>query len=57
MEQVSKDVETNMSQEQINALIKYQLNNNATWTSSRRNEYKRYLLFQWRYRTLYYGTD
>ena len=32
MEQVSKDVETNMSQEQINALIKYQLNNNATWT-------------------------
>ena len=27
-----KDVETNMSQEQINALIKYQLNNNATWT-------------------------
>lgn len=32
MEQVSKDVETNMTQEQINALIKYQLNNNATWT-------------------------
>ena len=32
MEQVSKDVETNMTQEQINALIKYQLNSNATWT-------------------------
>ena len=29
MEQVSKDVETNMTQEQINALIKYQLNDNA----------------------------
>lgn len=32
MEQVSQDVETNMSQEQINALIKYQLDNNAAWT-------------------------
>ena len=32
MEQVSKDVETNMTQEQINALIKYQLNDNAAWT-------------------------
>lgn len=32
MEQVSQDVETNLSQEQINALIKYQLNNNASWT-------------------------
>lgn len=32
MNQVSKDVETNMSQDQINALIKYQLNKNAKWT-------------------------
>ena len=32
MEQVSKDVETNMSQEEINALIKYQLSNNPAWT-------------------------
>lgn len=32
MEQVSQDVETNLSQEQINALIKYQLNNNPSWT-------------------------
>ena len=32
MEQVSKDVETNMTQEQINALIKHQLNDNAAWT-------------------------
>lgn len=32
MEQVSKDIETNMSQEEINALIKYQLSNNPTWT-------------------------
>ena len=32
MEQVSKDIETNMSQEEINALIKYQLSNNPAWT-------------------------
>ena len=32
MNQVSKDVETNMSRDQINALIKYQLNKNAKWT-------------------------
>lgn len=32
MNQVSKDVETNMSQNQINALIKHQLNKNPKWT-------------------------
>lgn len=32
MNQVSKDVETNMSQEQINALIKHQLNKGEKWT-------------------------
>lgn len=51
MEQVSKDVETNMTQEQINALIKYQLNDNAadnpTVCGSGRNKYNWYMLFQW----------
>ena len=32
MNQVSSEVETNLSQAQINSLIKYQLNKNATWT-------------------------
>ena len=32
MNQVSSEVETNLSQAQINSLIKYQLNRNATWT-------------------------
>ena len=32
MNQVSIEVETNLSQAQINSLIKYQLNKNATWT-------------------------
>ena len=32
MNQVSSEVETNLSQAQINSMIKYQLNKNATWT-------------------------
>ena len=32
MNQVSSEVETNLSQAQINSLIRYQLNKNATWT-------------------------
>ena len=32
MNQVSSEVETNLSQAQINSLIKYQLDKNATWT-------------------------
>ena len=32
MNQVSSEAETNLSQAQINSLIKYQLNKNATWT-------------------------
>ena len=32
MNQLSSEVETNLSQAQINSLIKYQLNKNATWT-------------------------
>ena len=32
LNQVSKDVEMNVSQSQINSLIRYQLNTNAKWT-------------------------
>ena len=32
LNQISKDVQTNVSQSQINSLIRYQLNTNAKWT-------------------------